>query len=143
MSSSTKTFERTTVHCLDTSFLLDYLDEDRPASADAKSYLEAHPDHEYHLPTVAFFEVLRGGARLRGESGVADLIEQLDWADHLPLTPAGAREAALIDGELASEGAEINLGDVLIAGSVREAGGTMVTRDNHFERVEGLDVESY
>lgn len=131
------------MYCPDSSFLLDYLDADRPATADAKAFLEAHADREYRIPAIAYFEVLRGGARLRGAAGVTDLIEQLEWADRLPFTPAGARETALIDGELAGAGEEINLGDVLIAGSVREAGGTVLTRDDHFERVEGLAVETY
>lgn len=129
--------------CPDTSFLLDYLDEDRPAAADAKAFLDARRDREYRIPSVALFEVLRGGARLRGPAGVADLVEQLGWAAHLPLTPAASREAALVDGEAASAGTEINLGDALIAGTVREAGGTVLTRDDHFERVEDLDVETY
>ena len=80
------------MYCPDSSFLLDYLDADRPASADAKAYLEAHPDRKYHVPAVAYFEVLRGGARLRGAAGVADLIDQLAWTDRLPFTPpVGAR----------------------------------------------------
>lgn len=131
------------VYCLDTNFLIDYLDEERAASEDAKALLEANPDREYRIPSVAFFEVLRGGARLRGAAGVADLIEQLDWGDHLPLTPLSAREAALIDGELTSAGQQINLGDVLIAGIVREANGTIVTRDSHFEHVPDLAVKTY
>lgn len=131
------------MYCPDSSFLLDYLDEDRPASADAKAFLEAHIDHEYRIPAIAYFEVLRGGARLRGTAGVTDLVAQLDWAGRLPFTPAGAREAALVDGELKSAGDEINLGDVLIAGNVRETGGTVLTRDEHFERIEGLAVETY
>ncbi|WP_331234237.1 PIN domain-containing protein [Natronorarus salvus] len=131
------------MYCPDSSFLLDYLDEDRPASIGTKAFLEAHPDADYRLPTVAFFEVLRGGARLRGARGVTDLIEQLSWADRLPLTDAGAREAALVAGELARAGQEINLGDVLIAGPVREAGGTVLTRDAHFDHVTDLDVANY
>lgn len=131
------------MYCPDTNFLIDYLDEDRSASEDAKALLEANPDREYRIPSIAFFEVLRGGARLRGAAGVADLIEQLNWADHLPLTPLAAREAALIDGELERSGQKINLGDVLIAGTVRKAGGTIVTRDNHFENVDSLDVATY
>lgn len=129
--------------CPDTSFLLDYLDEGRPATADAKAFLDDRRDREYRIPSVAFFEVLRGGARLRGPAGVADLVDQLGWADHLPLTPAAAREAALVDGELVAAGQEINLADVMIAGAVREAGGTVVTRDDHFERIDGLDVQTY
>ena len=131
------------MYCPDTNFLIDYLDEDRPASEDAKALLEANPDRDYRIPSVAFFEVLRGGARLRGTAGVADLIEQLSWADHLPFTPRSAREAALIDGELEQSGQKINLGDVLIAGTVREADGTIVTRDSHFEHVDDLDVKIY
>lgn len=129
--------------CPDTSFLLDYLDADRSASADAKAFLETNDDAEYAIPAVAYFEVLRGGARLRGAAGVADLVEQLAWADRLPLTPAAAREAALVDGELKEAGRDINLGDVLIAGNIREVGGTVLTRDEHFERVTDLDVETY
>lgn len=129
--------------CPDTSFLLDYLDEDRPASTDAKVFLDDRQDRNYRIPSVAFFEVLRGGARLRGPTGVADLVDQLGWANHLPLTPAAAREAALIDVELVAAGQEINLADVMIAGAVREAGGTVVTRDDHFSRVDGLAVETY
>lgn len=131
------------VYCPDTNFLIDYLDAERPASEDVKALLEANSDREYRIPSVAFFEVLRGGARLRGTTGVADLVEQLSWADHLPLTPRSAREAALIDGELEQSGQKINLGDVLIAGTVREAGGTIVTRDSHFEHVDDLDVKIY
>lgn len=131
------------MYCPDTSFLLDYLDEDRQAATDAKAFLEANADAEYAIPAVAYFEVLRGGARLRGPDGVADLEAQLNWADRLALTPESAREAALVDAELADAGAEINLGDALIAGSVRETGGTVLTRDDHFERVEGLAVETY
>ena len=130
------------VYCPDSSFLLDYLDEDRLAAADAKAFLEAHAAREYRIPAVVFFKVLRGGARLRGPAGVADLVEQLAWADRLPLTPAGAREAALIDGELKDTGDDINLGNMLIAGTVREAGGTVLTRDGHFEWVESLDIET-
>lgn len=131
------------VYCLDTNFLIDYLDEQRESSADAKALLEANPDRAYCIPSVAFFEVLRGGARLRGTAGVADLIEQLNWADHLPLTPLSAREAACIDGELTAAGQQINLGDVLIAGTVREAEGTIVTRDRHFEYIDDLAVKTY
>lgn len=129
--------------CPDTSFVLDYLDENRSASADAKAFLEVNNGAEYAIPAVAYFEVLRGGARLRGPAGVADLVDQLAWADRLPLTPAGTREAALIDGKPKDAGDDINLGDVLIVGNVRKTDDTVLTRGGHFERVEGLQVETY
>jgi predicted nucleic acid-binding protein len=33
--------------------------------------------------------------------------------------------------------------DILLAGIVRESKGTVITRDQDFGKVEGLDVESY
>jgi tRNA(fMet)-specific endonuclease VapC len=59
------------------------------------------------------------------------------------VTQAAAVEAATIEAELLDRGRQINALDVLFAGVVREAGRTIVTRDSDFERVEGLQVESY
>ena len=56
---------------------------------------------------------------------------------------AAAKEAALIEAELLDAGERVNLGDTLIAGVCRHNGARIVTRDKHFERVQGLDVEKY
>ncbi|MFC7080616.1 PIN domain-containing protein [Halorussus caseinilyticus] len=67
----------------------------------------------------------------------------LDWVEPLPMTDATAREAALVEAELLDTGNRINLGDVLIAGICRHNGARIVTRDDHFERVQELDVLAY
>lgn len=48
-----------------------------------------------------------------------------------------------MDAELHGTGEPIGAIDTLIAGVVRAAGGTIVTREAHFERVGGLDVVRY
>ncbi|WP_256943961.1 PIN domain-containing protein, partial [Halobacterium hubeiense] len=65
------------------------------------------------------------------------------WLDALPLTEPAAREAALIEASLLDDGACVNLGDTLIAGVCRHHDARIVTRDDHFDRVPGLDVETY
>ncbi|ADJ16949.1 PilT protein domain protein (plasmid) [Halalkalicoccus jeotgali B3] len=46
----------------------------------------------------------------------------------------------MIEAELLDQGTPINAVDMLIAGIVREAGATIVTRDSDFNRIEGLQV---
>lgn len=124
---------------LDTSFLVDYLD-----GVDAtREFLEANEDKPFFAPTLALFEVYRGGGRTSGEGGIERVASALDWVDSLPMTEAAAREAALVEAELLDTGRPINLGTVLVAGVCRHHGTSIVTRDDHFERVEGLEVIAY
>jgi len=124
---------------LDTSALVDYLHGTDAMAA----FLEANQERPLFAPTVALHEVFVGAARLRGVEDVEDAREDLDWVEPLELTADGAAEAALIEAELEDAGAKIEAMDTLIAGVVREAGGTLVTRDSHFDRVAGLDVQTY
>lgn len=123
----------------DTTFLLDYLD----GVDDTAAYLEAHEDRPLFAPSLALFEVYRGAARTGGRDAVERVTSALDWLEPLPLTEPAAREAALVEAELLDSGQRINLGDVLVAGTCRHNGAKIVTRDGHFDRVEGLETESY
>ncbi|KYH24895.1 hypothetical protein HAPAU_29870 [Halalkalicoccus paucihalophilus] len=60
----------------------------------------------------------------------------LDWVEALLGTTAAVREAALTEAELLDQGAPINAVDMLIAGVVREADGTIVTHDGDFEPID-------
>lgn len=123
----------------DTSFLLDYLD-----GIDATAeYLQEHEEKPFFAPTLALFEIYRGAARTGGREQIERVSSGLDWAESLPLDHPAAREAARIEAELLDTGDRINLGDTLIAGVCRHNGARIVTRDTHFDRVDGLDVETY
>lgn len=124
---------------VDTSFLVDYLDEDEGVEA----YLAEHEDEPFFVPTLAMNEIYRGAVLSEGADTIDDLEDQLDWLDRLPFTDESVREAAEIEGELQAAGEPINQFDLLIAGTVRQVGAPLVTRDGHFDRVDGLDVERY
>jgi len=124
---------------LDTSFLVDHLDG-TPA---ARAFLEDRRETPFHAPSLALFEVYRGGARTGGREHVSRVREALDWVDPLPLDDACSAEAAAIEAELLDAGEPINLGDVLIAGVCRHHGARLVTADDDFERIDDLDVVRY
>lgn len=124
------------MNCLDTNVLIDYL-EGEPYVGE---FLESNQETPLFVPTPALHETFIGAVRTRGEDGLEKVRSDLDWLEPVELTIGGAAEAAKIDEELHSSGEPIGPLDTLIAGVVREAGGTVVTRDDHFERVRGLRV---
>lgn len=111
-----------------------------PAAAE---FLEKYEEKSFFASTLALFEVYRGAACAGAREKLERVASGLDWIDPLSLTDVAAREAALIEAELLDSGTRINLGDTLIAGVCRHNGARIVTRDGHFERVDGLDVVSY
>lgn len=123
----------------DTTFLLDYLDGVEATAA----YLDRHGDKPLLAPSLSLFEVYRGVARTGGRDQIERVAAGLDWVEPLPVTEPAVREAALVEAELLAAGDPVNLGDTLIAGVCRHNGARLVTRDEDFERVGSLDVDSY
>lgn len=75
--------------------------------------------------------------RLKVERFVSTIIE-------LPFDHAGAEAAAIIRGELESQGTPIGPYDLLIAGQAAASGLTLVTNNfREFQRVNGLRLESW
>lgn len=123
---------------LDASFLVDYLD-----GTDAvREFLDEYGDRPLFAPTLALFEVYRGGVHTGGAASVERVVSALEWVEPLPLTAAAAREAALVEAELRDAGESINLGDIVVAGTCRANGAELVTRDDQYDRVEDLVVRT-
>lgn len=131
------------MNCLDSTYLIDFLDPDRPRHGAARSWMESHEEEPMYAATFAIWEVLRGAARLDGTDGVDDLGAELAWLTPLPFSVSAASEAALIEAELRGVGEEMNVADYHIAGTARHAGATLVTADPDFDHVRGLDVERH
>lgn len=129
--------------CLDSTFLIDFLDDDRRQHDRARDWMAEHEAEPMYAPTVVRWEVLRGAARLDGVDGVERLSTELTWLESLPLTAAAATEAAMIEAELRTRGDAISAADYPIAGTARNAGATLVTADPGFEQVDGLEVDRY
>ena len=61
----------------------------------------------------------------------------------LQLDAASAEEAGKIDGKLIKIGKEIEPEDCMIAGIAVAKNEAVLTRDQHFDRIEGLKIEKY
>lgn len=107
------------------------------------TFLETTSSEPIFAPTVALYETFIGAVRVHGEPGLESVQIHLDWVEPIQLSLKGASEAALVEAELPQAGLMIGPLDTLIAGIVRNIGGTVVTRDDHFERVSGLKVVRY
>lgn len=131
------------MHCTDSSFLIDYLNPRTSEHEAAVAYLDEHRQRPFFAPTFVLYELYRYAASRGGREEVQALAADLDWIEPVPMTESAAREAAIIEAELAENGEPINRGDIVIAGIVRDVGGRLVTRDADFEKVPGLLIERY
>jgi predicted nucleic acid-binding protein len=123
---------------LETSYLVDY----ETGRAAAKSYFDAHKHETLAASTVSMFE-LAFGVVWDSSRELEELRDSLLWVDFLEFSVADALEAARIQAELQSAGERLPIGDLLIAGVARNRGATLVASDEHFTRVDGLDVENH
>ena len=124
---------------VDTDFLIDLQREwahDSPGPAVA--FLQLHQGTGLAVSTVSVLEFLEGyehpnaGERL------------LEGYSRLPVTDGVARRGSRLRRRLRAEGRMIGDYDVLIAATALDAGVPLVTANTtHFQRVEGLTVETY
>jgi len=123
--------------CLDSSFLIDYLH----GRDHALSFLEARPNAEYVVPSLALWELYAGAERSdkKGDSIVA-IDDSLDWIDVIGFSRSAAKESARIRAQLFEQGRQINAVDVLIAGVTLDCGADIVAIDRDFEHVDGLNT---
>ena len=128
------------MHCLDTSFIIDYWNGEQHA---AEFFNALEHNEPVWVPTVALFELYLGGELSDApDASVETVATDLDFADPLPFGDGPARHAARIDADLTQRGEQINLGDVLIAATARTADMRLIAVDDHFDRVSDLDVHN-
>jgi tRNA(fMet)-specific endonuclease VapC len=94
------------------------------------------------LPTVVLGELEAGfelGRRARENRTVlADFLEE-PFVDVLPVTVSVARGYGRVFAQLRRAGTPIPVNDIWIAATVFDCGGHLVTFDQHFAKVAGLD----
>lgn len=127
------------MNCLDSSYLIDYLE----GNDGVQTWLESNEEAPLATTTVALYETYRGVLWSGSSMTMDDVFETFDWAAVLPFDEAAAREAALIQRELHENGTPVGTPDVMIGAVARSIGGTVVTRDNDFDHVRNLSVENY
>ena len=130
------------MNCLDSSFLVDFLDSEQEHHEAAKGWMQERSDERFATPAICAFEVLRGTARA-GDDRFDRAVGFLRTLEVIEFGLAGAITAGSLDGRLHADGAPLSARDTLVASPAREHGYTLVTRDRDFADVPGLNVVFY
>ena len=94
------------------------------------------------LPAVVVGELsygfLKGSRRIANEQKLDEIIQLLD-IQIIDITRSVASKYGLIYLSLVRKGRKIPLNDVWIAACCMEIGGTLLTRDQHFDHIDQID----
>ena len=126
-------------YCLETSFIVDFLREKEDA---IEKYREIK-GRKLETTSVVAWEVLRGPkltGRVKEYKEAVKLFERLNI---LPFTLTSSRIASEIELDLKEKGRSVNLIDVLIAAVAIENNSKLVTRDEGYMDIRGLEFEFY
>lgn len=122
---------------LDTNIYTDYA-EGLPEAVD---FMATHGEHIY-LPSVVLGELnfgfMKGSKKRFNERKLQQFISRLR-VEIIDVDADVARKYGIIFFSLQTRGAKIPINDVWIAASCMEVGGTLLTRDKHFEAVEQIE----
>jgi tRNA(fMet)-specific endonuclease VapC len=123
---------------LDTNIYSDYA-EGLPETVD---FMAIHGEHLY-LPSVVIGELnfgfMKGSQQQFNERKLKLYIKRLR-VEIIDVDADVARKYAIIFLSLQKKGTKIPINDVWIAASCMEIGGTLLTRDRHFEVVEQIET---
>ncbi len=123
---------------LDTNIYSDYA-EGLPAVVD---FLAIHGE-EIFLPSIVLGELsygfMKGSRQTFNERKLQEFIRKLQ-IEIIDVNHNVARKYGIIYLSLVKKGAKIPINDVWIAACCMETGGTLVTRDRHFQRVEQIET---
>ena len=127
---------------LETTFALDFLKGNENAIAKMHSLVEENVSLEITTPTI--FELWGGLAQLgKGEKEREKMISFIKGLTVYHFDEESAKIGGIIDGELIKRGLKIDPEDSMIAGIAIKNNKKVLTRDEHFIRIEGLKVERY
>ena len=127
---------------LETSFVVDFLKGDEDAVSKMQSLIDEGIPYEITTPTI--FELWGGLVNLeKPEKEQQRITSLLEGIIIFPLDEESAKIAGNVDGQLVKRGLKIDTEDSMIAGIAIKNNKKVLTRDKHFDIIEGLKVESY
>ncbi len=125
---------------LDTNVYCDYA-EGLPSAVD---FLAIHGEEEFFLPSIVIGELtygfMKGSRQDFNERKLLQIIKKLQIGI-IDVRRDVARKYAFIYSSLVSRGTKIPINDVWIAACCMEIGGTLLTRDQHFQHVEQIETK--
>ena len=127
---------------LETSFVIDFLQGDEDAVSKMQSLIDENVPYEITSPTI--FELWGGLQNIEvPEKEQQKILSLIQGIVIFSLDEESAKIAGTIDGQLAKKGLTINTEDSMIAGITIKNNKKILTRDQHFDRIEGLKIEKY
>lgn len=126
-------------YCLETSFVVDFLRE----KGNAIEMYRVIKEQKLETTSVVAWEILRGPKLYGRVKEYNEAIKFLERLNILPFTLTSSRIASEIELDLKEKGRSVNLVDVLIAATAIENNSKLVTRDEGYMNIEGLEVEFY
>lgn len=123
---------------LDTNIYSDYAE----GLSETVNFLATHGERLY-LPSVVLGELnfgfMKGSQQQFNERKLKKFIKRLR-VEIIDVGADVARKYAIVFLSLQKKGTQIPINDVWIAASCMEIGGTLLTRDRHFEVVEQIET---
>ena len=123
---------------LDTNIYCDYA-EGLPHAVD---FMAARGDDIY-LPSIVLGELnygfMKGSRQQFNERKLQEIIDKLK-IEIVDVNKDVSRKYAIIYLSLVKKGAKIPINDVWIAACCMEVGGTLLTRDQHFQHVQQIET---
>jgi tRNA(fMet)-specific endonuclease VapC len=99
---------------------------------------------ETFIPSIVLGELYFGAVKsFRSKANLARVDDFAATNNVLPCDAVTAQHYGRIRATLRSKGRPIPDNDIWIASLARQFGPTLVTRDDHFQEVEGLSVEPW
>ena len=98
---------------------------------------------DFFLPSIVIGELtygfMKGSRQIFNEKKLQEIIRKLQ-IDIINVNQNVSRKYALIYLSLVKKGTKIPINDVWIAACCMEIGGTLLTRDRHFDHVEQIET---
>ena len=127
---------------LETTFVIDFLKGRDNAVSKMESLIKE--DTLLSIATPTIFELFAGYEQHgKGEQEKQKMSSFLKTVTLFSLDEESARIGGVIDGALIKKGLQIGTEDSMIAGIAMVKNESVLTRDQHFDRIEGLKVEKY
>ena len=132
---------------IDTSYVLDVIDEDEAALA-KEHELEA-ANVPLIIPSMTILELYIGVGKVTTTVAERQQVESvLESYPQVAMTPSISRRAGRILGEALAdakpdEGPGIGKGDAAIAATAIERDEPVLAGDSHFETIDGVTLETY
>lgn len=128
---------------VDTDVLIDVMQNREQAAQKIRELEEAHVP--LHVSSVSQFELYHSIERVEDFGSRRRRVETvLETRPVYPADEAVMKKAGRIDGRLTADGRAIGMGDTIIGATALVHEESVLTRNvDHFERIDGLDLESY